>query len=57
MSVYCNGNGNRTYRISLFDQEGNGMDAGKAMIGGIFQYGRSLEIPFYQRAYVWAQSF
>lgn len=29
------------------------MDAGKAMIGGIFQYGRLLEIPFYQRAYVW----
>lgn len=29
------------------------MDAGKAMIGGIFQSGRLLEIPFYQRAYVW----
>ena len=29
------------------------MDAGKTMIGGIFQYGRLLEIPFYQRAYVW----
>ena len=29
------------------------MDAGKTMIGGIFQYGRLLEVPFYQRAYVW----
>lgn len=29
------------------------MDAGKELIGGIFQYGRLLEIPFYQRAYVW----
>lgn len=29
------------------------MDASKVMIGGIFQYGRLLEIPFYQRAYVW----
>lgn len=29
------------------------MDAGKALIGGIFPPGRLLEIPFYQRAYVW----
>lgn len=29
------------------------MDAGKALINGVFNGSRLLEIPFYQRAYVW----
>lgn len=29
------------------------MQAGNTRIGGIFQYGRLLEVPFYQRSYVW----
>lgn len=31
------------------------MDAGKATISGVFNGSRLLEIPFYQRAYVWGE--
>lgn len=31
------------------------MDAGKATISGVFNGSRLLQIPFYQRAYVWGQ--
>lgn len=29
------------------------MDAGKTIFSNLFTYGRKLEVPFYQRAYVW----
>ena len=31
------------------------MDASKITIDGVFARGRSLEIPFFQRAYVWSE--
>lgn len=31
------------------------MDASKALISQIFSRGRLLEIPFYQRTYVWGE--
>ncbi len=31
------------------------MDAGKSTISGVFNGSRLLEIPFYQRAYVWGE--
>ena len=31
------------------------MEAGKALINAVFNSSRLLEIPFYQRAYVWGE--
>ena len=40
-------------RKCYLKEEGNDMKAGEILINGIFNGSRLLEVPFYQRAYVW----